>query len=102
MAIPGILMQVLNGSASVSVAKNQILDCDDRCSGDSHQNCGGTNAISIWKTPPKYLHGECFYDFPSPRRVFENGYSIDGLEDLTIGKCIEICRHAGVAISNIV
>ena len=26
MAIPGILMQVLNGSASVSVAKSQILD----------------------------------------------------------------------------
>ena len=70
--------------------------CDDRCSGDSHQICGGTNAISIWSTPPKYIHGECFYDFPSPRRVFEDGYSIVGLEDLTVQNCIDICRYAGM------
>ena len=39
-----------------------------------------------------YLNGECFYDFPSPKRVFEHGYSIDGLEDLTLEKCIDICE----------
>ena len=66
--------------------------CDDRCAGDSFQNCGGTNAISIWRTPPKLIEGDCFYDFPSPRRVFEDGYSIDGLEDLTLDKCIDICK----------
>ena len=66
--------------------------CNEKCAGDSYQNCGGSNAISIWSTPPAYLTGQCFYDFPSPQRVFEHGYSIDGLEDLTPEKCIEICR----------
>ena len=73
--------------------------CNDRCAGDSFQNCGGTNAISIWRTPPKRIEGECFYDFPSPRRVFEHGYSIDGLEDLTIENCKEICRTAGLDLT---
>ena len=68
-------------------------NCNDKCAGHSYQNCGGSNAISIWSTPPAYLTGQCFYDFPSPRRVFEHGYSIDGLEDLTPEKCIEICRR---------
>ena len=67
-------------------------NCNKKCAGDPHQNCGGSNAISIWNTPPAYLTGQCFYDFPSPRRVFEVGYSIDGLEDLTPEKCIDICR----------
>ena len=73
--------------------------CNDRCAGDSFQNCGGTNAISIWRTPPKRIEGECFYDFPSPRRVFEHGYSIDGLEDLTIESCSEICIAAGLDLT---
>ena len=66
--------------------------CNEKCAGDSNQNCGGSNAISIWSVPPSYLAGQCFYDFPSPRRVFEYGYSINGLEDLTPEKCIDICR----------
>ena len=66
--------------------------CNEKCAGDSSQNCGGSNAISIWSTPPAYITGQCFYDFPSPMRVFEYGYSIDGLEDLTPEKCIDICR----------
>ena len=66
--------------------------CNEKCAGDSYQNCGGSNAISIWSTPPAYLTGQCFYDSPSPQRVFEHGYSIDGFEDLTPEKCIEICR----------
>ena len=73
--------------------------CNDRCAGDSFQNCGGTNAISIWRTPPQRIEGECFYDFPSPRRVFEHGYSIDGLEDLTIESCSEICINAGLDLT---
>ena len=73
--------------------------CNDRCTGDSFQNCGGTNAISIWRTPPKRIEGECFYDFPSPRRVFEHGYSIDGLEDLTIQNCKDICETAGLDLT---
>ena len=105
--------------------------CNKKCAGDSNQNCGGSNAISIWNTPPAYLTGQCFYDFSSPQEfpqrfrrvprdfaipipaqtsahskilfveefrssttdaVFEHGYSIDGLEDLTPEKCIDICR----------
>ena len=54
----------------------------------------GSDAISIWSTPPDFLSGQCFYDFPSPQRVFEHEYSIDGLEDFTPEKCIEICRSA--------
>ena len=34
--------------------------CDEKCAGDSDQNCGGSNAISIWSTPPVYLTGQCF------------------------------------------
>ena len=107
-------------------------NCNKKCAGDPHQNCGGSNAISIWNTPPANLTGQCFYDFPSPKmfrqrfsqrfrrvprefafsaetsvhskllfvenfrsfssdEVFEHGYSIDGLEDLTPEKCIDIC-----------
>ena len=112
-------------------------NCNKMCAGDSNQNCGGSNAISIWSTPPAYLTGQCFrsperfrqefrqgYRQRSHQRfrrvprdfafsaqtsvhskiffrekfrsytsepVFELGYSIDGLEDLTPEKCIDIC-----------
>ena len=70
--------------------------CDERCSGDSQQNCGGANAISIWRTSPGYINGECFFDYSSPRRVFEDGFSIDGLNDLTVQICIDICKNTGM------
>ena len=58
-----------------------------------------TPPISIWRTPPERIEGECFYDFPSPRRVFEHGYSIDGLEDLTVHNCIDICNDVGLDLT---
>ena len=45
-------------------------NCNEKCAGDSNQNCGGSNAISIWSTPPSNLTGQCFYDFPSPPESF--------------------------------
>ena len=65
--------------------------CDDKCAGDSNQICGGSYAMSVWKTPNKHLSGLCINDFPENRRVL-NGYSITGLNDLTIENCGIICQ----------
>ena len=65
--------------------------CDDKCAGDSNQICGGTYAMSVWKTPNQYLYGLCINDFPENRRVL-NDYSITGLTDLTIENCGIICQ----------
>lgn len=65
--------------------------CDDRCAGDSNQNCGGSDAMSLWNTPPKEFIGFCVNDYPQNRRVL-NDFSITGLLDLTIESCGEICK----------
>ena len=35
--------------------------CDDRCAGDSNQICGGSEAISVWNTPPEKF-SQRFFD----------------------------------------
>ena len=65
--------------------------CDDRCAGDSNQICGGSEAMSVWKTPPSELNGYCVNDYPRNRRVL-NDFSITGLKDLTIENCRIICK----------
>lgn len=65
--------------------------CDDRCSGDPNQNCGGSNAMSVWTTPPEFLDGLCVNDYPQHRRVL-NEFSVTGLKDLTIRYCQSICE----------
>ena len=65
--------------------------CDDRCAGDSNQICGGSEAMSVWKTPPSELNGYCVNDYPRNRRVL-NDFSITGLKDLTIENCRTICK----------
>ena len=65
--------------------------CDDRCAGDSNQICGGSNAMSVWTTPPEYLDGLCVNDYPQNRRVL-NEFSMTGLKNLTIESCGSICE----------
>ena len=64
--------------------------CSDRCAGDSNQICGGTNAISIWRVPPKTLNGICVHNSPTNKGMLDD-YSIIGHENLTIQKCQQIC-----------
>ena len=64
--------------------------CNEICSGDSSQICGGSSAMSVWKTPPKDLNGICIYDFPSRQRVFDD-FSLTGLQNLTKANCEKIC-----------
>ena len=65
--------------------------CDDRCAGNSNQICGGSEAMSIWKTPPKELFAYCVNDYPENRRVLSD-LSITGLKDMTIEKCSNFCK----------
>ena len=65
--------------------------CDERCSGDSNEICGGSNAMSVWTTPLNNLEGLCINDFPQNRRVL-NELSITGLANLTIDVCGTICQ----------
>ena len=65
--------------------------CDDKCAGDSNQICGGSEAISIWTTPPQQFHGYCIHDYPENRRALDE-YSITGLDNLTIENCYNICE----------
>ena len=65
--------------------------CDDRCAGDSQQNCGGSESLSVWTTPPNHLVGYCINDYPQNRRVL-NEFSITGLKNLTIESCGNICE----------
>ena len=61
MAIPGILMQVSNGSASVSVATNQILDS----SGAGQINVMiGVLVTLIRLVEAPMPHGSFFWDPP--------------------------------------
>ena len=65
--------------------------CDDRCSGDSSQICGGSEAMSVWNTPPTDLFGYCVNDYPNNQRVLDE-FSITGLKNLTIATCGRICK----------
>ena len=65
--------------------------CDDRCSGNSNQICGGSNAMSVWTTPLNYLEGLCINDFPQNRRVLDE-FSVTGLTNLTVAYCGSICQ----------
>ena len=65
--------------------------CYDRCAGDSNQICGGSNAMSVWTTPPEYLDGLCVNDYPQNRRVLDE-FSMTGLKNLTIESCGSICE----------
>ena len=65
--------------------------CDDRCSGDSNQICGGSNALSLWTTLPDYLDGFCVYDFPYDKRVL-NSTAFIGMENLTPQICRDFCE----------
>ena len=65
--------------------------CDDRCAGDSNQVCGGSNAMSLWTTPPKNPSGLCINDYPENQRVL-NDFSITGLQNMTIEYCCSICE----------
>ena len=64
--------------------------CNDRCAGDLNQICGGTNAMSIWKIPPKNLEGTCIYNSPVTQNIL-NEFGITGHSNLTIRNCQEIC-----------
>ena len=75
--------------------------CDDRCTGDSNQICGGSEAMSVWNTPPETFNGYCVNDYPGNRRVL-NDFSITGLEDLTIENCRSICKGKDHLISKII
>ena len=65
--------------------------CNEICSGDSSQICGGSSALSIWKTLPIDLNGICVNDFPSPNRVFDD-FSLTGFQNLTKDNCEQICK----------
>ena len=70
--------------------------CDKRCAGDLKQICGGSEAMSVWNTPPETLIGYCVNDYP--RRVL-NDFSITGLKDLTIVSCKNICKGLHLHVS---
>ena len=63
--------------------------CDDRCAGDSNQICGGSMAMSLYKTPEQDPKGLCIYDHPAKRVL--DGKSVTGLHDLTMEKCSAYC-----------
>ena len=67
--------------------------CDNQCTGDSTQICGGSNALSLYSTPI-YREGLCAYDYPGSRRVL-NDYSVTGDKNMTIEKCGLICSGHG-------
>ena len=64
--------------------------CDDRCSGDSNQICGGSNAMSVYTTPNIDPNGLCIYDYPENRRVLK-GYSVTGDKNMTVEYCQDMC-----------
>ena len=73
--------------------------CNDVCSGDSNQICGGSEALSIWSTPPQILEGLCVYDFPSNKRVLSD-FSMTGSRNLTKEICASICSGKKPMSSN--
>ena len=74
--------------------------CNDRCSGDLSQNCGGSDAISIWKVPPKNLDGVCILNSPATRSVL-NDFGITGHQNLTVLECQTICAGTNIDIDAI-
>ena len=65
--------------------------CANRCLGNPNQNCGGSEAISVWKTPRKQLNGLCVKDNPGSKRVLK-AKAFRSLKTLTIKKCHDICK----------
>ena len=63
--------------------------CADRCSGNINQVCGGSNALSIWTTPPDYLNGFCVYD--TRERVLQGRLSAND-PDMTHDICRDFCK----------
>ena len=39
--------------------------CNESCAGDRFQICGGSNALSLYSTPPSILIGLCILNNPS-------------------------------------
>ena len=68
--------------------------CNLFCPGNGSQNCGGIGGMSIWSTPPSELRGLCVNDYPADGRVLA-GFSMTGIDDLTIEKCQSICQTRG-------
>ena len=64
--------------------------CDQKCSGDENQNCGGSDAMSVWAVPSTKLHGLCIYDFPDPDQVLNDKWE-GGIENLTTEYCQTKC-----------
>ena len=71
--------------------------CNDRCSGDLNQNCGGSDAISIWKVPPRNLDGVCILNSPATRSVLDD-FGITGHQNLTVQECQIICEGTNIDI----
>ena len=74
--------------------------CNDRCSGDLSQNCGGSDAISIWKVPPKNLDGVCILNSPATLSVLDD-FGITGHQNLTVLECQTICAGTNIDIDAI-
>ena len=62
--------------------------CSDRCAGNSHQKCGGSNAMSVYSTHIE--DGLCIYDYPAPHRVLAD-YAVTNHRNMTIENCQTIC-----------
>ena len=66
--------------------------CNDPCSGESTQTCGGSNALSLWTTIPDYLDGFCIEDFPDKRVLNDRKGSWGGMETVTLESCRNFCK----------
>ena len=71
--------------------------CDDRCSGDTNQVCGGSNALTLWTTTPDIFDDFCVYDFPGERRVL-NEISTTGNNNMTPNICRDFCKGTRISI----
>ena len=74
--------------------------CNLFCPGNGSQNCGGIGGMSIWSTPPSELQGLCVNDYPADGRVLA-GFSMTGIDDLTIEKCQSICQTRGLGSTSL-
>ena len=68
--------------------------CNDPCSGDSTQTCGGSNAFSLWTTLPENLDGFCVKDFSNGERVLGDKSLIgwETMENVTLESCRDFCK----------
>ena len=73
--------------------------CNDKCAGDSNQNCGGSSSISLWKVPPKILDGICVYNSPTNLKILSD-FRLKGIKKLTVEKCNDICEGKSYIFSN--